>query len=124
MPCCWADSVAQDQRVNPKTFFGELKRRNVYKVAFAYGVVGWLLIQIASQVFSFFEIPNWAVRFVVLAIIIGFPIALILAWAFELTPEGVKRTEAADAAHERSRGVVWIYIIAIGAALSVSLFIL
>jgi hypothetical protein len=110
--------------VNPKTFFGELKRRNVYKVAFAYGVVGWLLIQIASQVFSFFEIPNWAVRFVVLAIIIGFPIALILAWAFELTPEGVKRTEAADAAHERSRGVVWIYIIAIGAALSVSLFIL
>jgi TolB-like protein/Tfp pilus assembly protein PilF len=110
--------------VNPKNFFGELKRRNVYKVAIAYGVVAWLLIQIASQVFPFFEIPNWAVRFVVLAIIIGFPIALILAWAFEVTPEGVKRTEAADAAHERSRGVVWIYIIAVGAALSVSLFIL
>jgi len=110
--------------VNPKTFFGELKRRNVYKVAIAYGVVAWLLIQIASQVFPFFEIPNWAVRFVVLAIIIGFPIALILAWAFEVTPEGVKRTEAADAADERSRGVVWIYVIAIGAALSVSLFIL
>jgi len=124
MPCCRADSVAQNRRVNPKTFFGELKRRNVYKVAIAYGVVAWLLIQIASQVFPFFEIPNWAVRFVVLAIIIGFPIALILAWAFEVTPEGVKRTEAADAAHERSRGVVWIYIIAVGAALSVSLFIL
>src|SRR5438094_863939 len=104
--------------------FAELNRRNVYKVAIAYGVVAWLLIQIASQVFPFFEIPNWAVRFVVLAIIIGFPIALILAWAFEVTPEGVKRTEAADAAHERSRGVVWIYIIAVGAALSVSLFIL
>ena len=116
--------MAQNRRVNPKTFFGELKRRNVYKVAIAYGVVAWLLIQIASQVFPFFEIPNWAVRFVVLAIIIGFPIALILAWAFEVTPEGVKRTEAADAAHERSRGVVWIYIIAVGAALSVSLFIL
>src|SRR5881392_255100 len=98
--------MAQNRRVNPKTFFGELKRRNVYKVAIAYGVVAWLLIQIASQVFPFFEIPNWAVRFVVLAIIIGFPIALILAWAFEVTPEGVKRTEAADAAHERSRGVV------------------
>src|SRR5438876_2948802 len=116
--------MAQNRRVNPKTFFGELKRRNVYKVAIAYGVVAWLLIQIASQVFPFFEIPNWAVRFVVLAIIIGFPIALILAWAFEVTPEGVKRTEAADAADQRSRGVVWLYIIAVGAALLVSLFIL
>jgi TolB-like protein/Tfp pilus assembly protein PilF len=112
------------RRVNPKTFFGELKRRNVYKVAIAYGVAGWLLIQIASQVFPFFEIPNWAVRFVVLLIIIGFPIALILAWAFELTPEGVKRTTAADAAHEHSRGAAWIYIVAIGATLSVGLFVL
>ena len=105
-------------------FFAELKRRNVYKVAVAYAVLAWLLIQIASQVFPFFEIPNWAVRFVVLAIIIGFPIALILAWAFELTPEGVKRTEVADAAHERSRAAVWIYVVAIGAALSVGLFVL
>ena len=110
--------------MNPKGFFGELKRRNVYKVAIAYAVLAWLLIQIASQVFPFFEIPNWAVRFVVLAIIIGFPIALILAWAFELTPEGVKRTEVADAAHERSRAAVWIYVVAIGAALSVGLFVL
>ena len=106
------------------SFFAELKRRNVYKVAVAYAVLAWLLIQIASQVFPFFEIPNWAVRFVVLAIIIGFPIALILAWAFELTPEGVKRTEVADAAHERSRAAVWIYVVAIGAALSVGLFVL
>jgi TolB-like protein len=105
-------------------FFAELKRRNVYKVAVAYAVVAWLLMQIASQIFPFFEIPNWVVRFVVLAIIIGFPIALILAWAFELTPEGVKRTEVADAAHERSRAAVWIYVVAIGAALSVGLFVL
>jgi serine/threonine-protein kinase len=110
--------------VKTNNFFAELKRRNVYKVAVAYAVLAWLLIQIASQVFPFFEIPNWAVRFVVLAIIIGFPIALILAWAFELTPEGVKRTEVADAAHERSRGAVWIYVVAIGAALSVGLFVL
>jgi hypothetical protein len=110
--------------VNPKTFFGELKRRNVYKVAIAYAVVAWLLIQIASQVFPFFEIPNWAVRFVVLAIVIGFPVALILAWAFEVTPEGVKRTEAADAVHERSRGAMWIYIVVIGAGLSIGLFVL
>jgi len=82
--------------VNPKTFFAELKRRNVYKVAIAYGVVAWLLMQVASQIFPFFEIPNWAVRLVVLLLIIGFPVALILAWAFELTPEGIKRAEDVD----------------------------
>src|SRR6266566_4858705 len=103
-------------------FFAELKRRNVYKVAVAYAVVAWLLMQIASQIFPFFEIPNWAVRLVVLLLIIGFPIALIIAWAFEVTPEGIKRTEAADAAGQRSRGVAWIYVVLIGAALSVSLF--
>ena len=79
--------------MDPKKFFGELKRRNVYKVAVAYAVVAWLLMQIASQIFPFFEIPNWAVRLVVLLLIIGFPVALILAWAFELTPEGIKRVE-------------------------------
>jgi TolB-like protein/Flp pilus assembly protein TadD len=84
------------RRVNPKTFFAELKRRNVYKVAIAYGVVAWLLMQVASQIFPFFEIPNWAVRLVVLLLIIGFPVAVILAWAFELTPEGIKRAEDID----------------------------
>src|SRR6266478_2548443 len=103
-------------------FFSELKRRNVYKVAVAYSVVAWLLMQIASQIFPFFEIPNWAVRLVVLLLIIGFPIALIIAWAFEATPEGIKRTEAADAAGQRSRGGAWIYIVLIGAALSAGLF--
>ena len=84
--------------MNLEKFFTELKRRNVYKVAVAYAVVAWLLIQVATQVFPFFEVPNWAVRLVVLLIIIGFPIALVIAWAFELTPEGLKRTEVADAA--------------------------
>src|SRR6516225_2279669 len=83
-------------RVNQTRFLTELKRRNVYKVAIAYAVIAWLLMQIASQIFPFFEIPNWAVRLVVLLLIIGFPIALILAWAFELTPEGIKRTEDVD----------------------------
>src|SRR5206468_4464992 len=82
--------------MNPKVFFGELKRRNVYKVGVAYAVVAWLLMQVASQVFPFFEIPNWIVRLVVLLLVIGFPIALILAWAFELTPEGIKRAEDVD----------------------------
>ena len=73
------------------SFFAELKRRNVYKVAVAYAVVGWLLVQVATQVFPFFEIPNWAIRVVVLVLVLGFPAALILSWAFEITPEGIKR---------------------------------
>ena len=79
--------------MNPRNFFAELKRRNVYKVAIAYAVVAWLLMQVASQIFPFFEIPNWAVRLVVLLLVIGFPVAVILAWAFDLTPEGIKRTK-------------------------------
>src|SRR5437867_2882761 len=104
--------------MNPKSFFGELKRRNVYKVAIAYAVVAWLLIQIATQVFPFFEIPNWAVRLVVLLLILGFPVALILSWAFELTPEGIKRESevAPDESVTRKTGRK---IVAITAALAV-----
>src|SRR5580765_2726372 len=110
--------------MNPKIFFGELKRRNVYKVAVAYAVVGWLLIQVATQVFPFLEIPNWMIRLVILLTAFGFPVALIIAWAFELTPEGIKRTEAADAARQHSRGGVWIAVVLIAAALSLGLFFL
>ena len=111
--------------MNPKNFFGELKRRNVYKVAVAYAVVGWLLIQIGTQVFPFFEVPNWGIRLIVLLIAAGFPIALILAWAFELTPEGIKRTEDADlVAPGASRKRSWIYVVVIAGALSVGLFFL
>ncbi|MFN2541499.1 MAG: tetratricopeptide repeat protein [Chthoniobacterales bacterium] len=108
--------------MNSRRLFAELKRRNVYKVAVAYAIVAWLLIQIATQLFPFFEIPNWAVRLVVLLIIIGFPIALVIAWAFELTPEGIKRTEDVDLARKQSRGGAWIYIVLIGVMMSVSLF--
>jgi len=110
--------------MNRKIFFGELKRRNVYKVAVAYAVVGWLLIQVATQVFPFLEIPNWMIRLVILLTAFGFPVALIIAWAFELTPEGIKRTEAADAAQQHSRGGVWIAVVLIAAALSLGLFFL
>jgi TolB-like protein/Tfp pilus assembly protein PilF len=104
------------------SFFAELKRRNVYKVAIAYAVVGWLLIQVATQVFPFFEIPNWAVRLVVLAIVAGFPIALVIAWAFELTPEGLKRTEDVDLTAQGSRKRhAWIYVVIVGAAFSIGL---
>src|ERR1044072_2602811 len=103
--------------------FSELKRRNVYKVAAAYAVIGWLLVQVATQVFPFFDIPNWAVRLVVLAIVIGFPIALVIAWAFELTPEGLKRTEDVDLGVQgRRKSHAWIYIVIVGAAFSIGLF--
>ena len=110
--------------MNPKIFFGELKRRNVYKVAVAYAVVGWLLIQVATQVFPFLEISNWAIRLVIFVTALGFPVALIIAWAFELTPEGVKRTEDADAARQHSRGGVWIAVVVVAATLSLGLFFL
>ena len=110
--------------MNPKNFLAELKRRNVYKVAIAYAVVAWLLMQIATQVFPFFEIPNWGVRLIVLFIVIGFPIALIIAWAFELTPEGLKRTEFADELPKSARSHAWIYVVVIAGVISASLFFL
>jgi hypothetical protein len=76
--------------VNLRSSFAELKRRNVYKVAMAYGLIAWLLMQIATQVFPFLEIPNWAIRLVIMLLALGFPIALIIGWAFELTPEGAE----------------------------------
>ena len=79
--------------MNPTNFFGELRRRNVYRVAVAYGIVAWLITQVATQTFPFLEIPNWCVRLVIVLLVLGFPIAMILAWAYELTPEGIKRTE-------------------------------
>ena len=105
-------------------FFAELKRRNVYKVAIAYAVVGWLIVQIATQVFPYFEIPNWAVRLVVVATIIGFPIALVIAWAFELTPGGLTRTAEADARPAFSHKRTWLYVVLVAAAISVGLFFL
>ncbi len=111
--------------MNLKKFFAELKRRNVYKVAIAYAVVAWLLMQVATQVFPFLEIPNWATRLVIMLLALGFPIALIIAWAFELTPEGLKRTEFADELPKKSvRSRTWIYVVIIASAISVSLFFL
>jgi len=109
--------------MNVRKFFAELKRRNVYKVAIAYAIVAWLLMQIATQVFPFLEIPNWAIRLVIMLIVIGFPIALVIAWAFELTPEGLKRTEFADELPTKAaRSRAWIYVVVIAGAISVGLF--
>ena len=105
-------------------FFSELKRRNVYKVAVAYAIGGWALAQGIAQVFPVFGVPNWIVQLIVLLIVIGFPIALVLAWAFELTGEGLKRTEEADFARPRAKSHAWIYVAVIGAFLSIGLFFL
>ena len=79
--------------MNPGNFFAELRRRNIYKVAIAYAMIAWLLVQIATQTFPIFEIPIWCVRLVVVLLLLGFPIAIIFTWAYEITPEGIKRTE-------------------------------
>src|SRR5439155_6564375 len=96
-------------------FFAELKRRNVYKVAVAYIVAGWALSQGIAQVLPVFDIPNLVIRLIVLLIIVGLPVALILAWMFEMTPQGIKRTATADAmpAAARSKKHTWIYVVVI-----------
>jgi TolB-like protein len=112
--------------MDPNQFFAELKRRNVYKVAVAYVVAGWALSQGIAQVFPVFDVPNWAIRLVVLLIIIGLPVALVLAWAFEITPQGIKRTETADAMPHagQQKNNAWIYVVAVGAVVSIGLFFL
>jgi TolB-like protein/Tfp pilus assembly protein PilF len=111
--------------MNLPQFFAELKRRNVYKVAVAYVVAGWALAQGFAQVLPVFSVPNWVIQLIVVLIILGLPIALGLAWAFELTPEGLKRTEdvdyAAAAGHKKR---AWIYVVIAGAVVSIGLFFL
>ena len=109
--------------MKPKGFFGELKRRNVYKVAVAYAVIGWLVMQVAATVVPALHLPDAITTGVVVLTLLGFPIALVLAWAFELTSEGIKRTEDVDrSARDASTNRVWVYVAVIGALLSVGLF--
>src|SRR6476469_1011590 len=108
------------------SFFSELRRRNVYKVAVAYVVGACALAQGIAQVFPVFDVSNFAIRLIVLLIIIGFPVALAAAWFFEITPEGIKRTAAADAMPQMSgyKNRAWIYIVAVGLIVSLGLFFL
>src|SRR6059058_1072767 len=102
--------------MNARNFLAELKRRNVYKVAVAYAVVGWLVVQVSSTVLPTFHAPEWVVQTLVVLVAVGFPIALVIAWAFELTPQGIKRTEDVVVA-KRQKNHAWIYVAGVGAVL-------
>src|SRR6266540_4526746 len=104
--------------MNARSFFSELKRRRVYNVAVAYVVAAWLLVQVATQVFPFFNIPNWVVRLVVLLTIVGFPVSLVCAWAFEMTPEGIKLEGDVDRRVTRKTGRKLTALIVIVAAVA------
>src|SRR6266566_1444169 len=93
--------------MNSGNFFAELKRRNVYKVAVAYAIVAWLLIQAASILFPTFEAPAWVMKVFVTAVILGFPVALIFAWAFEITPQGIKRADEVSPEKSSTRRTGW-----------------
>ena len=107
--------------MDPATFLTELKRRKVYRVAVAYAIVAWLLIQAASILFPTFEAPPWVMKVFVTAVILGFPVALILAWAFELTPEGLRRSEEVGESKTRKPGSKWTAVIVTAAVLAAAL---
>src|SRR2546423_5464926 len=109
--------------MDPVTFLTELKRRKVYRVAVAYAIVAWLLIQAASILFPTFEAPPWVMKVFVTAVILGFPVALILAWAFEVTPEGIRRAEEVAPRESKTprAGRKWTAIIVAAAVLAAAL---
>src|SRR5438876_619005 len=108
--------------MDPATFLTELKRRKVYRVAVAYAIVAWLLIQAASMLFPTFEAPPWVMKVFVSAVVLGFPVALILAWAFELTPEGIRRSEEISPREpETPKTGKWTAIIVAAALLAAAL---
>src|SRR5210317_1313767 len=78
------------------SLIAELKRRNVFRVGVAYAIVAWLLVEVASVVLPTFEAPEWVLKVFTFFLILGFPVALVFAWAFELTPEGIKREADVD----------------------------
>jgi len=111
--------------MNLGNFFAELKRRNVYKVAVAYAVVAWLLIQAASILFPTFEAPPWVMKIFVAIILLGFPAALVLSWAFEITPEGIKLESevAPNESMTRKTGRKIVAVTAVLAVIAAGLFV-
>ncbi len=111
------------ESMNLRAFAAELRRRNVYKIAASYAVVAWLVIQVATQVLPFFELPNWVVRLVVLLVVLGFPIALMVAWVFELTLAGIQRADTIDPGQSYRSGSLWIYVVLASLLASGGLFL-
>src|SRR5262245_12082241 len=111
--------------MNFSNFFSELKRRNVYKVAVAYAVVSWLAIQAASIFLPAFNAPQWAMQIVILILVVGFPIALVFSWAFEITPEGIVRESEIDPAKSiaRKTGRKIVAITVVLAVIAAGLFV-
>src|SRR5438445_7376180 len=101
--------------MNPPNFFAELKRRNVYRVAVAYAVVGWLVIQVCATIVPALHLSDSITTAVVVVVLLGFPIALVLAWAFEITPEGIKRAEdvspGESSKHQAGRKLVALTVV-------------
>ena len=104
------------------SFLTELRRRNVFKVGVAYAVVGWLLIEVASTVLPTFEAPQWVLQTITFVIILGFPLALVLSWVFDLTPSGIEKTrsdggsEATDTSAGRKLDfvIIGVLVLAVG----------
>ncbi len=109
------------------SFFSELKRRNVVKVGAAYAVVGWILIEVGSVLIPTFGAPEWIFKFFALLVVLGFPLALIFAWAFEMTPEGLKREHEVDRSQsitaKTGRKLDFGIIGLLAVALSISIFL-
>src|SRR5437763_17140188 len=105
-------------------FFEEIKRRKVYRVAAAYAVVAGGAIQLASAVFPAWELPSWSLRLVIILLLIGFPIALILAWALEVTPEGIRTTQPAPSGQRRRRNIVALVAIGVIVSAAAGFFLL
>ena len=104
-------------------FFEEVKRRKVYRVAAAYIVAAGFLIQIASTAFPAWDLPNWSLRLVIALLLIGFPIALILAWAYDVTPQGIQVTLKVPGTHRR-RNLVFLIATAVILSAAAGFFLL
>ena len=105
-------------------FFEEVKRRKVYRVAVAYAVGAGTAIQLASAVFPAWDLPSWALRLVIVVLLIGFPISLILAWALEVTPEGIRATPSAPATPRRRRNIVALVAVGVIVSAAAGFFLL
>lgn len=117
---------ADSEKAARRGLFAELKRRSVFRVGVAYLVTAWLLLQVGDIAFDFFEVPNWVGRLLIAFLVLGLPVALILAWAFELTPEGIKRDSEVDHAARlpapSGRGFELVIIAILAAAVAFFIF--